>query len=79
VQYRNEITARANDFALGMVDAELKVRAAAKIAQCSDPHDPAQLDCWLEGQALQSTDALTPYLAMLAEDVGRAFPPTGCK
>lgn len=78
-QFREEITARAFAFAASMADAELKTRAAAKLAQCSNPRDPAQLECWLEGQALQTPDPLVPYTAVLGQDVGTAFPPAGCK
>lgn len=78
-QFRQEITSRAFAFAEAMAAAELKTRAAAKIAQCSNPRDPAQLDCWLEGQALQAADPLVPYTGVLADDVGKAFPPAGCK
>ncbi len=77
--FREEITRRAFDFAASMADAELKARAAQKLAQCTNPRDAAQLDCWLEGQALQTPDPLVPYTAVLAEDVGKAFPPAGCK
>lgn len=78
-QFREEITRRAHAFAEAMADADLRSRGARKIAQCPNPRDPAQLDCWLEGQMLQTPDPLVPYTAMLAEDVGKAFPPAGCK
>ncbi len=41
-------------------DAEPKTRAAAKIAQCNEPRDPTQLDCWLEAQALETPDTWFP-------------------
>jgi len=78
-QFRQEVTARANVYAEQMATTELKTRAANKLAQCSNPRDPAQLDCWLEGQMLQTPDPVVPYSGLIAEDVGKTFPPAGCK
>lgn len=78
-QYRRDITARANAFAQEMTNAELMSRSAEKLAQCSNPKDNAQLDCWLEAQMLKAPDPVPAYTQVLSEDVGTTYPPTGCK
>lgn len=78
-QFRQEITGRAHVFAENMAAADLATRAATKLSQCPNPRDPAQLDCWLEAQMLTMPDPVVAYTQMLSEDVGKTFPPAGCK